>query len=881
MHVNRFHTTPRIFFNIFKTLAKVFQVGFCGGSLGSFSFGGPGIRFAESSLRTRGLCLSGLSLLLILVFSPGGRVLAAPLYVEEGTVDLDNPSEARLRPLSSPSRLSLMQAYIDQARARPELRSRVKSILEGFNGFSVIEREALKLIYRAHVELKGSAGQSALEKGYGSLQGKAHSGVDRKAVELLAYHARLMRFERQESGYSALMPDCQSLALEACNVIRAGQLMEAFMSKKDMGVSDYIELQSELDLFLFQKRYVPFFSTLARPLPGLLTRLGLPLEAAILGAGMVKTYPDLKGLNAIVPQYLTMAGDYKSALRYDDHRLSGKKDLETILKHLDWLILAGEYESASNLILKEKPDTLGKQKGRDVWVGLPRNGDVMRIRLAGLVFLQGDEKRAGQLLHDFIKKDPQSKRAETLVARLRIAQMVLSSEPELAHKIAEDVTYISQARGLEVIEYQATVLDGWALFFLNKNYNAMINFIKARGILTGNNRTLTPDFSRQAGMYFLQRRMRSAVQKSEILSLSSYIAARRFDPADRFFLLWLPETVNRHFLMDAFLRDLERLQDTGSALVVMSRLSASQRFEFKPGNNPGGLRGLRTSIRESRFQNRFDWAPTQDPASFIRKEAYDLHSMHLPTAKDGRNVLFFAGDPESRAGHFVLLEARGGRWKFKVQTLGYNDRIENDCDFENGGDCSRAREFFTEFVDHARGSLAVLYDPSLDLDYSRIFTGASVTYYGWPVEGSPETVKQYDLNASMPQLSDECYDAGSRQLKLNEFLNPDLRGRLLLPEKIEGSGQIYLREFQCNSGSLRLWDLDRRFKGKLELVIWDPDSQSDRIYRKELMRVFHDRGVPVLEAFDEPEDLLESQSLVPLIPGKYRVIFPGIAFLED
>ena len=179
----------------------------------------------------------------------------------------------------------------------------------------------------------------------------------------------------------------------------------------------------------------------------------------------------------------------------------------------------------------------------------------------------------------------------------------------------------------------------------------------------------------------------------------------------------------------------------------MSRLSASQRFEFKPGNNPGGLRGLRTSIRESRFQNRFDWAPTQDPASFIRKEAYDLHSMHLPTAKDGRNVLFFAGDPESRAGHFVLLEARGGRWKFKVQTLGYNDRIENDCDFENGGDCSRAREFFTEFVDHARGSLAVLYDPSLDLDYSRIFTGASVTYYGWPVEGSPETVKQYDLNA--------------------------------------------------------------------------------------------------------------------------------------
>jgi len=113
-----------------------------------------------------------------------------------------------------------MQAYIDQARARPELRSRVKSILEGFNGFSAIERDALKLIYRAHVELKGSAGQSALEKGYGNLQSKAHSGVDRHAVELLAYHARLLRFERHKSGYNALVPDCKA-TVSSTSKIRA------------------------------------------------------------------------------------------------------------------------------------------------------------------------------------------------------------------------------------------------------------------------------------------------------------------------------------------------------------------------------------------------------------------------------------------------------------------------------------------------------------------------------------------------------------------------------------------------------------------------------------------------------------------------------------
>ena len=859
MDVNRFHTTIRIF--LMNRISD---------------FPLPSSISARTALFNR---IAGT--LLLFCASVPGQVIGAPLYLNEGSVEIHRPSEDRLRPLGSESRLVLIQAYIDRAREVPGLRSSVKSILGSFNGFSSIEREALTLIYRAHVEMDPSRGQSSLEKAYGTMQGKAHSDLDKKAVNLLVVHARLLRFQRNSSGYSSLAPDCSSLGIEACFVIEAGQLMEARIARKDIGVNDYIELQSNLDLFLFQKRYIPFFSILARPLPELLTRLGLPLEAGILAAGMARSESADAALKKSVPMYLTMAGDYKSALRYDEQIKSDRPELENKLMRLDWLILAGECEAASNLILKEKPDELGSQKGRDVWVGLPRNGDVMRIRLAALVFLQGDKKRAGQLLHEFSKKDPDSKRAETLVARLRIAQMVLSSNPELAHKIAEDVTYLSQARGLEVIEYQATVLDGWALFFLNKNYNAMINFIKARGILTGENRKLTPDFSRQAGMYFLQRRMNRNVQKQDILSLSSYVAARRFDPADRFFLLWLPEVVNRHFLMDAFLRDLARLQDTGSALLVLSRLSASQRFEFRPGNNPGGLRGLRTSIRESRFQNRFEWAPSPDPSPFIREEAYDLHRMHLPAARSGRNVLFLSRDVDSGAGHFVLFESSGRTWKFKVQTLGAGDEIEKDCDFESGGSCETAREFFSEFRDHARGTLAILYDPSLDLDYSKIFTSASVSYYGWPAESSRDKVKDYSLNESPSRLSDRCYDAGTAQLKMEQYLDPELRGRLLLPEKIRGSGQIYLREFVCDGQSLRLWDLDRRFRGKLDLVIWNPESQEQWMYRKELMRVFHDRNVPVMEAFDDAEELLESDKLVPLIPGKYRIIFPAVTFIED
>ena len=213
------------------------------------------------------------------------------------------------------------------------------------------------------------------------------------------------------------------------------------------------------------------------------------------------------------------------------------------------------------------------------------------------------------------------------------------------------------------------------------------------------------------------------------------------------------------------------------------------------------------SIATSRFQNRFDWAPSPDPSPFIREEAYELHRMHLPSARDGRNILFFARNPESRSGHFVLFEASGGNWKFKVQTLGNEDNIEKDCDFESGGSCSRAREFFGEFVNHARGSLAVLYDPSLDLDYSNIFTGASVTYFGWLSDSRKEKARDYSLNASGARLSDECYDAGTSSLKLQQFLNPELRGRLLLPEEVRGSGQIYLREFVCKGQSLRLWEV--------------------------------------------------------------------------
>ena len=820
--------------------------------------------------------------LFAVILFPGlhNTLQAFPVQIQGQSVDTEKPDMDDLRPLSSRNRLILAQYYIDAARSSASLQKSVKQLIQKYSGFSEVERGSLNALAAAYFEVSPSSRQSTLQKEYANWTSKARSDVEREAVSLLQYHANLLRFSARGNGYNTLEPDCQLLGNAACDLVQSGKRMEASIAKKDIGSDDYRALQHSLDPVLFQKNPIPFMDVLARPLPTLLTRLGLPLEAAILSAGVARRQPK-SDLAEKVSLYLTMAGDYRSALRYEQKN-NAKPSRSDQLKYLDWLILAGQYAEAVELILKQKPDSLGAEKGRDVWVGLPRNGDVMRIRLAGLIYLDGDVKKAGQLLHEFIKKDPEGKRAETLIARLRIAQMVLSTDPELAHKLAEDVTYEAQERGLDLIEYQATVLDGWALFFLEKNYNALINFIKARGILHGEQRNVTPDFSRQAGMYFLKRRTSpGAIQVSEILSLSSYIAARRFDPADRFFLLWLPGMVDRHFLTDAFLRDLQTKQLTPQALLVLSRMSASSRFEFGPGNNPGGLRGLRTSIRESRFQNRFEWAGSGDPYSFIREEAYDLHKMELPGAESGRNVLFFAGDPESGNGHFVLFSAAGGRWRFFVQTMARTDGISLDCDFEDGGDCEKAIQFFTDFRDKVDGRLAVLYDPVLDLDYSRIFGSATVTYYGWPVASSKQKVHQYGINQFVSSLSDPCYDAGKRALPLDDFLSSDVKGRLLLPSSIDGKGQVYLREFRCKGQSLRLWDLDRRFRGDLSLVFWTPESQSDPAYRKELMRVFHDRGVPVLEAFEDPDDLLQSDHLAALVPGKYRIIFPGIAFLED
>ena len=232
MDVNRFHTTIRIF--LMNRISD---------------FPLPSSISARTALFNR---IAGT--LLLFCASVPGQVIGAPLYLNEGSVEIHRPSEDRLRPLGSESRLVLIQAYIDRAREVPGLRSSVKSILGSFNGFSSIEREALTLIYRAHVEMDPSRGQSSLEKAYGTMQGKAHSDLDKKAVNLLVVHARLLRFQRNSSGYSSLAPDCSSLGIEACFVIEAGQLMEARIARKDIGVNDYIELQSNLDLFLFQNK---------------------------------------------------------------------------------------------------------------------------------------------------------------------------------------------------------------------------------------------------------------------------------------------------------------------------------------------------------------------------------------------------------------------------------------------------------------------------------------------------------------------------------------------------------------------------------------------------------------------------------------------------
>lgn len=666
-----------------------------------------------------------------------------------------------------------------------------------------------------------------------------------------------------------------------------------------------------------------FYSEVGGRIPERLFAAGLPLEAAILaermtGATRTMTARDRK-IRARIPYYLAAAADFDSALRFSD-KLSGDGVLRNA--RLDWLILAGRYREALNYITKTGAASLANRNyagDRDYWSGFSTSREELQLRSAMLLYLAGDVKKAAAALERLtgIAGRTSTNEPAGQYARLRLAQILLRENPELAHKLAEDVTYIAQANEWHVLEYRATVIDGWAYIYKNKPYRGVINFIKARGILPAHLKQHGAEYSRLLGLLTARNRMNARGNYSALIKqINTLLQRRPYNEAIFAIREWAPREAGPDaFLLEA-VRNYNLRGKRWDALNLLIEYSYTDQYFFRPGENPGGYRGFLTSALWSQELSRF---------AYIERSPLRGVALTPTTIAGAKALLPKTGDrnlnPRSlnKKQYYVFsFPVEGGRYVYMVYPgkrspgIDYvflktevEHNLKKACNFaKSAGNPSGCAAFAKEFKslrkragNASRSSLYVQYNPEFDPDYRSLIFAAkppsSVIHFYHPrVLPARGVASAGNINEARVYRSDACSAAldFSKALKVSDLAARFSEGRSMggvwlwpqgLDSRITKSGNVrpvYLRKFICGKGRLRLWDMDRfgqpgkkkqaqKRTANPDLIVYrrrSGDAGLDRAFA----RYFADRSAALLEFQSSKKGEAGTRSVLEGITGK-------------
>ncbi len=658
------------------------------------------------------------------------------------------------------------------------------------------------------------------------------------------------------------LPDQQSL----CTVARLKLAVDAAYSARSFSEQNLERILDAARPLLGRAPFrPPFYAPIAGDAPEKLYALGLPLEAAILAERMTYAAADDReqGIRARIPYYLAASGDFESAARFSA-KISHTSDPALLNARLDWLILGGHYTMALNYIGKMGLDRLSTNaakiapaNSREYWSGFPAaSREEIQLRSAMLLYLAGDIKKAASALDRLTNIPGNTPAGEParLYARLRQAQIVLEDNPELAHKIAEDITYIAQANEWYLLEYHATVLDGWAYVYLGKHYRGVINFIKARGILSADKREHAAEYSRLLGLLTARNRMNVRGNHSALIKqINTLLAKRPYNEA----VYTIREWVHRGAGPDMFLLEAVRNYNLRGrrwdALNLLLEFSHTGESFFQPGNNPGGARGFLTSTLWSQELHKFGYME-RTPAAELSLTAATRSGSRAQLPKTGeRNLSTRSLD---RNAYYVFhFDVQGGRYVYVLypykRTLGIDyvflrptelEAMKLNCTFAQPDGCAAYLSSF-ESVRKNLGSgknrtLYVHYQPEFDGAFERVLfpnpaaRPATVHFYDPSVHKNADRLAPNNLiahpqgcSASLPLSSATASPGFEERFSGAQDAGGIWLWPLGLDAKHSRSGTprpVYLRKFLCGKTRLRLWDMDRfgRAGRAPELVVY-------------------------------------------------------------
>ncbi len=685
-----------------------------------------------------------------------------------------------------------------------------------------------------------------------------------------------------------------------CGLAKLNQTVEAATGWKSFASTRLHEIMVPGRPFLGRKPWrPPFYSQVAGQIPERLFALGMPLEAAILAERMTGKVanPDARqrSIRARIPYYLAAAADFDSAVRFSD-RLSGDGVLRNA--RLDWLILAGRYREALNYITKSGAAALANRNyagDQDYWSGFSTSREELQLRSAMLLYLAGDVKKAAEALERLtgIRGRTSTNEPAGQYARLRLAQILLRENPALAHKLAEDVSYIAQANEWHVLEYRATVIDGWAYIYMNQPYRGVINFIKARGILPAHLKHHGAEYSRLLGLLTARNRMNPRGNYSQlIIAINKLLQRRPYNEAIFAIREWAPREAGPDaFLLEA-VRNYNLRGRRWDALNLLIEYSYTDQYFFRAGENPGGHRGFLTSAMWSQELGEFAYFERSPMRGLALNRAAVASAKKLLPKTGERNLR-----PKSlnrRQYYIFSFGVKGGRYVYMIYPgkrspgvdyiflkTAVEHNLKRACTYgkaaqQRAGCAAFTNEFESLRKKAGNGSkrtLYVHYNPEFDPDYrSLIFASRppadTIHFYhprvlpakGSRAAGRVDEARVYRSDACTAALNyTPALSVSNLEARFSEGRSMAQGGVWLWPQgldaRITKSGNVrpvYLRKFICGQSRLRLWDMDRFGRpenskgGGPDLIVYRRragDAGLDRAFA----RYFADRGAALLE----------------------------------
>ncbi len=353
--------------------------------------------------------------------------------------------------------------------------------------------------------------------------------------------------------YSEHKKNCDFFGDNYCQWIEfLSDVYENNFKTKKLNENDIFHIVNKIYIFTKQKYFIPYMYESAHWLPEFLLKIGLAKESKLLLENMLlQVNSSIKEeLLKLYIDSLILSGNFKVILDYilenENYKRDFKKQLENFIKLVYFL----EMNDSNKKKIQTLYESIKNFKINDL-NNFNLTSLILHARIIEIEFLQKENYAdTVKKLQLFLEEKNQSE-FEKLFLRLILAKIILSANPSMAQKISEDIQFKAQEKGFYLLEYYATIWNGWSLYLLNKFYESNIEFTKAYSIRIKHFSNIS-NYSELAGL-FLTRKKFNILDRNLLNQIYSQTKNKIPDQKFLMFSEWLPLEISYDFSKESLI----------------------------------------------------------------------------------------------------------------------------------------------------------------------------------------------------------------------------------------------------------------------------------------------------------------------------------------